>query len=274
VLLYLSRKTDLVAVFTDNSSLSIIEFCKEKSIPFFAGNPRKFKARSFYEKIEKIEVILSINYLFLIESDLINLPQRYIINIHGALLPKYRGRTPHVWSIINGETKTGVTAHFIDEGCDTGNIILQKEILIEKEDTGANLLDKYEPVYFQIIDQLLAMLEMGDISSYEQDDSQSSYFGKRTQNDGRIIWSWGKHRIYNWIRAQAKPYPGAFAFVNGKKIIIHKVKEIDILPSLNDENGKVVKFNDLYPVIKTSDGYLEILDFEYEGILSINDKLE
>jgi methionyl-tRNA formyltransferase len=96
------------------------------------------------------DLILSINYLFLLDEEMISkLP--LAINIHGSLLPKYRGRTPHVWSIINGETKTGVTAHIIDADCDTGDIVKQIVVPIEKDDTGATILEKYEKIYPELL---------------------------------------------------------------------------------------------------------------------------
>ena len=134
-------------ILTDKKSLDIIQFSKEKNIPLFSGNPRNGMAYEFIKNI-KIDVIVSINYLFLIEQDIYNHSNKITFNIHGSLLPKYRGRTPHVWAIINGEKKTGVTAHLIDSGCDTGDVIDQIEISIEENDTGGIILGKYSNEYF------------------------------------------------------------------------------------------------------------------------------
>jgi len=107
----------VIFVMTDKNSVSIIDFCKHKKINYFLGNPRGGKCITFIQSFE-IDVLVSVNYLFLIDKDLINFPKKLAFNIHGSLLPKYRGRTPHVWAIINNEKETGITAHRIDEGCD------------------------------------------------------------------------------------------------------------------------------------------------------------
>jgi folate-dependent phosphoribosylglycinamide formyltransferase PurN len=129
-------------VFTDANSSFIIGFVKEYNIPYFIGNPRNGRAFDFISS-NKIDLLLSINYIFIIEKDLINWPQIAAVNFHGSLLPKYRGRTPHIWAIINNEKETGVSAHLITEGCDEGDIIEQVKIPIENDETGADILNKY-----------------------------------------------------------------------------------------------------------------------------------
>src|SRR3990172_4050960 len=116
-------------VLTDKQSVEIVRLCNEKKIACYAGNPRNGLALKKLPKIN-CDVIVSVNYLFLIEKDIIELPKKIAINFHGSLLPKYRGRTPHVWAIINNESETGVTAHVIDEECDSGAILAQKKIPI------------------------------------------------------------------------------------------------------------------------------------------------
>ena len=134
---------DIKAVFTDRNSVDCIEFCKSSNIPAFVGNPRKGRAESFISNV-KCHVIFSINYLFVVEEDVINLATLFAINLHGSLLPKYRGRTPHVWAIINGEQETGVTAHLMATGVDEGDIIDQQRIPITNNSTGGEILDQFK----------------------------------------------------------------------------------------------------------------------------------
>src|SRR5690606_38202127 len=117
-----------------------------KFITLFIGNPRNGRGHAFLKNYS-FDVLLSVNYLYLIEEDLIKMPRRFAINLHGSLLPKYRGRTPHVWAIINGEKKTGVTAHLITKGCDEGPIVSQIQIPIEIQDTGNDILNKFKQKY-------------------------------------------------------------------------------------------------------------------------------
>src|SRR5688500_5389971 len=173
------------------------------------------------------DLIFSINYLFLINRDLINYPNYGCVNFHGSLLPKYRGRTPHVWAIIDGETETGITAHFMTNEVDEGKIVKQIKVLIEENDTGFSVLAKFNVLYPTIINEVLSDIEQGKINAQEQECSKATYFGKRTPEDGMIQWDWQKEQIRNWVRAQAEPYPGAFTFYNNDKIIINKVQSSD-----------------------------------------------
>jgi methionyl-tRNA formyltransferase len=130
-------KIDFVA--TDSASAGVINFALDNNILLFKGNPRDGKLISFLNDNKiKVDTIFSINYLFLLDKTFLE-SHPFCINFHGSLLPKYRGRTPHVWSIINNEKLTGITAHLMDENCDTGSIILQKEIFIEKNSRLAKL---------------------------------------------------------------------------------------------------------------------------------------
>jgi methionyl-tRNA formyltransferase len=251
---------DLKSVCTDRDSTAIIEYCKINEIPLFVGNPRNGRAQQFIDSIT-LDVLLSVNYLFIVEKDLILWPRRLAINVHGSLLPKYRGRTPHVWAIINNEQETGITAHLIDEGCDTGDILDQLVIPIAPSDTGADLLAKYHLHYPKIIEKVLNQVELGLEKPIPQDETKATYFGKRTPADGLISWCWQKERIYNWIRAQAAPYPGAFTYYENQKITIHKIAYteygfIDKVP-----NGTIIYLNEGKPVVKTPNGAIVLLDY-------------
>ena len=243
-------------VLTDSKSIEIVKFCKKKYIPFFTGNPRNGEGFKFVKNFN-VDVIASINYLFLIEEDLIQHSNRLTFNIHGALLPKYRGRTPHVWAIINGEEKAGITAHIIDSGCDTGKIIHQIEIPIGIEDTGADMLVKYANEYYPLVMRVLEQVISDELEFIAQNETDATYFGKRTPNDGEIDWNSNKEAIRNWVRAQAFPYPGAFTFYKNIKIIIDKVSFSNEEISDNYNNGEIIKTQP-YIVVKTKNGTLKL----------------
>ncbi len=242
-------------VMTDAQSLNIQRFCNEKGIDCFVGNPRNRKSVNFIED-KVIDVLVSINYLFIIERDLIELPNKIAFNIHGSLLPKYRGRTPHVWAIINNEKTTGITAHIIDEGCDTGDILEQIQVPIESEDTGATMLDKFETLYPTLIGQVLAKIENNQIDRIPQKEHLATYFGKRTPEDGQIDWNWQRERIRNWVRAQAAPYPGAFSWHDGQKIIIDDVVLDNHGFNWHMPNGLILTIKPLR--VKTPNGVLHL----------------
>jgi methionyl-tRNA formyltransferase len=250
----LDSEHDLVFVFTDSTSTTIVETCKINNIGVFVGNPRKNNYRNFICD-KNIDLLISVNYLFIIDKPLIDHANLYSINLHGSLLPKYRGRTPHVWAIINNETKAGVTAHLIDEDCDTGDIVTQIEVPIDINDTGNSLLLKYHESYLSILDKLLITISQNcKLETVPQDNSLATYFGKRVPDDGLINWEWQKERIRNWIRAQSYPYPGAFTFLNGNKIIIDEVHFSDIGFSFDIPNGTIMSEEPI--TVKTQNGVI------------------
>jgi len=261
--LYTKGDVEISCVFTDKKSSDIITYCNERFIPVFIGNPRNEESIKFLNAIGTLDLLFSINYLFIINKDIISYPRLFALNIHGSLLPKYRGRTPHVWAIINGEKETGITIHKIDEGVDTGDILLQESIEINNNDTGASILDKYNEIYPIVIEKALSIVVSGDYSFRKQDKLKATYFGKRTPKDGLINWSWFKERIRNWVRAQAYPYPGAYTIYNDKKIIINKVVYSDFGYTYDIIDGTILSIDPL--IVKTPNGALEIVEYEVEG---------
>ena len=261
-------------VFTDGKSEIIIKYCEENNLPYFKGNPRGGLGYAFIKPMT-VDVLVSINYLFLIEDDIINHPKKIAFNLHGSLLPKYRGRTPHVWAIINNEEKTGITAHQINIGCDTGAIISQVEIPIGKQDTGAVILEKYKDCYYPLVKKVLGQIELNELRLKKQEESEATYFGKRSPKDGGINWNWSKERIYNWVRAQASPYPGAFSYYKEDKVIIDKVSFSSHGYHFEDCNGEIIAISPKV-LIKTPNGIIALESIRTEKKLNfeIGKKLE
>jgi methionyl-tRNA formyltransferase len=262
VLHYLINKSvDVALVLTDSHSESIISFCKENNIRCFKGNPRNGRFVEWKSK-EKIQIchLLSINYLFILDKEIMDLISGYAINFHGSLLPKYRGRTPHVWAIINGEDRCGITAHQMNDKCDDGDIVRQVVVDIEDTDTGASVLEKYNRIYPTLVLDVVNDINLNRLVFKPQDSSKATYFSKRTPEDGEINWNWQKERIRNWVRAQAKPYPGAFTYYNGVKVVINKVEYVDdgFLDTM--PNGLIISFKSGKPIVKTPNGAVLLLD--------------
>ena len=263
----LSGEDEIIALFTDKSSKAVINLASNIKIDCFIGKPRGGKAQGFIAS-HSVDVLLSINYLFLIEEDLINWPRKVAINFHGSLLPKYRGRTPHVWAIINNESETGITAHKISLGCDEGDIVMQLSIPIESEDTGDVVLTKYNLIFPQLVRDVLTSIRRETISFTPQDESKATSFGKRAPENGRINWDWQKERIKNWVRAQAYPYPGAFTYLNNRKVIIDQVVFDDYGFHHEQPNGMLLTFNPTR--VKTPNGVLRLVRVR-EGLDLLNE---
>lgn len=259
--LFETNKLEFIA--TDSASFSIIEFAKKNNIPCFKGNPRKGRLSAFVGGIE-LDILFSVNYLFIIEPDIISIA-KFPINFHGSLLPKYRGRTPHVWSIINNEKQTGVTAHLINEDCDTGDVLLQESIQIGAKDTGNDILQKYVSIYPAMIDNILENMKNGALKAVPQNHSLATFFDKRTPEDGLINWNWQKERINNWIRAQAYPYPGAFTYHGNTKLIIDKIEFSDFGYQNLDTNGKILFSDEKMIIVKTPNGAVELVTIRNIG---------
>jgi methionyl-tRNA formyltransferase len=240
---------------------SLDTFAIEKGIEFSYKDTRKHKD-FFIELLQEkqIDYLVSVNYRYIIPTEIFSIPQ-YAINIHGSLLPKYRGRTPHVWSIINGEEYSGITCHLIDEGVDTGNIIEQVTVEIEPNDTGYSLLQKFQVLYPQILVKSLRKLE-DKYETIPQNDLEASYYGKRTPDMGYIDFYKDSKQVINFVRAQAFPYPGAYYYLNnGQKISINKLEkeisdEFDI-----KQIGIIIVINNNY-YVRCLDGILKLVDFK------------
>jgi methionyl-tRNA formyltransferase len=244
-------KENIQFVLTDKKSEGVIQLCKKNNIPVYIGNPRNNKIDKFIEGLE-CDVIASINYLFIVDNRIINCAKTFCFNVHGSLLPKYRGRTPHVWSIINGDKQTGITAHIIDEGCDTGPIIKQIKVDIDDDDTGGSILEKYRLLYVPLVEDVFKNLKLNNIEIKAQDEADATFFGKRTPEDGLINWNWEFQQIYNWVRAQSFPYPGAYTFYKKNKFIIDKVSQFSDSNHKSTENGTIISTNPLLVMCENS----------------------
>jgi len=255
----LFRERVIAAVLTDRKSSEIIDFCSRNGIDCFIGNARSNRCFEFIQKYKDC-ILFSVNYLFLFDERILNIFQ-HKFNVHGSLLPKYRGRTPHVWAIINNEKKTGITIHDIVLECDAGDIFFQKEIAINYCDTGGTILRKYFYHYPKIIKQFLNLFLDQKLFPKKQNKHFNTYFDKRTPEDGKIIWDWQRERIYNWVRALSPPYPGAFCFLDNVKIVINKIVFSDLGFSCNMKNGTVLHVNKNSFIVKTPNGCVEITDY-------------
>ena len=271
VLQQLCTTEDIRYVFTDRGSVDIVETCRRHRIPVFIGNPRKGRAASIIGEA-RCDLLFSVNYLFLVEEDILALPTRYAINLHGSLLPKYRGRTPHVWAIINGETEVGVTAHLMTPELDAGAIVRQVAIDVPKEATGAEVLSRYREIYPKLVRQILSDVRQNMVHLTPQDESKATYFPKRTPDDGAIDWQWSRERVYNWIRAQAAPYPGAFFIFGGKRYIVHKASFSELGFRHETENGRVLSVGQDFLTVKLSNGALELGPLSQKELKNFTDR--
>jgi methionyl-tRNA formyltransferase len=203
------------------------------------------------------DIIVVSGYPRLIPTNIINHPQKGIINIHQSLLPAYRGRHPLNWAIINGEEYTGITIHYINERFDDGKIIYQEGVKIGDEDTTMDVYHKTIEKGKKLLRIFLSEVAKGNVKSFRQNKEFASYYPPRKPKDGRINWKEPAVKIESLIRALVEPYPGAYFYSEGRKVIIDKARILKICRS-EEKRGKPFVLNGRL-IVKTGEGFLEIL---------------
>jgi len=162
----------------------------------------------------------SFYYRHMLSPELLAIPPRGAYNLHGSLLPKYRGRAPVNWAVLHGEPATGVSLHQMVEKPDAGSLIDQEPVAILPNDTAHDVFLKLTPAANTLLIRCLPLLLAGKIEPKPLDLSQGSYFGGRKPEHGRIDWHQSAWAIHNLVRAVAPPYPGAFFDINGKRVFL------------------------------------------------------
>jgi methionyl-tRNA formyltransferase len=243
---------------------SVVEWANKNHIEIFC--PPDVNTPAWIEKVSRLapEVIFSFYFRHMLSPVILNVAASGAYNLHGSLLPAYRGRAPVNWAIINGEKETGVTLHHMIGKPDAGNIVGQKAVEIKFEDTARTLYDKLCAAAGEMLAEVLPLIREGRAPRNSQDLSKGSYYGGRSPEDGRIDWAWPAMRIYNLVRAVTEPYPGAFGFLPGVgKILIWWAIPEEVRRD-NHRPGEIeVEKEDVF--IRTGDGRLRLLDIEVAG---------
>jgi methionyl-tRNA formyltransferase len=170
------------------------------------------------------DFIFSFYYRHMLPIDLLALAPRGAYNMHGSLLPKYRGRVPTNWAVLNGETETGATLHEMSVKPDAGAIVGQTSVPILPDDTAQQVFDKVTVAAEQTLWRVLPALLAGEAPRLPNDIANGSYYGGRKPEDGRIDWSLPAERVYNLVRAVAPPYPGAFTDIGDERFIVARAR--------------------------------------------------
>ena len=203
---------------------SVAEFCARHGIEtMFPEDPN---AAEVYARVRRAapDILFSFYYRRMLSRELLAIPPRGAFNMHGSLLPKYRGRAPINWAVLKGETETGATLHEMTERPDAGRIVDQAAVPIGADDTAANVLGRVIVVAEDVLRRSLPRLVAGTAQLRAQDLARGSYFGGRKPEDGRVDWTKSAGEIHNLVRAVAPPFPGAFTYVGGKRLMILRTR--------------------------------------------------
>lgn len=168
------------------------------------------------------KLFVVIGWYHLIPARVLALAPLGAVGVHWSLLPKYRGGSPLVWAMINGETETGASLFYLQPKVDTGAVIAQESASIGAHDEVARMIEKLNAVSGRLVVEHIPNILNGTASAFAQEESAATFFPPRSPSDGKIDWRWPAQRIYNFIRAQSPPYPCAFTEYNGRTIRIAK----------------------------------------------------
>jgi UDP-4-amino-4-deoxy-L-arabinose formyltransferase/UDP-glucuronic acid dehydrogenase (UDP-4-keto-hexauronic acid decarboxylating) len=253
---------DIAAIYThpDNAAEnnffgSVARTAAEFGIPVFAPEDVNHPLWVSRIKESEPEVIFSFYYRNLLSEEILNAAKVGAFNLHGSLLPKFRGRAPLNWVLVKGETETGVTLHRMVKRADAGDIVAQERVAITADETALTLHHKLCASAKSLLSSALPALKSGQFSETAQDESQASCFGRRSPQDGAISWTGSAADAHNLVRAVTEPWPGAYSYVGGGKFIIWKSRIVE--NSLAAKAGTVISVAPL--VIACGEGALEIV---------------
>ncbi|MBA0180098.1 bifunctional UDP-4-amino-4-deoxy-L-arabinose formyltransferase/UDP-glucuronic acid oxidase ArnA [Pectobacterium carotovorum] len=259
---------EIQAVFTHSDAPgenhfygSVAKAAAEMDVPVFA--PEDINHPLWVNRIRELapDVIFSFYYRTLLSDDILQLPSFGAFNLHGSLLPRYRGRAPVNWVLVNGETQTGVTLHKMVSRADAGDIVAQSVVAIDEEDTALTLHGKCRTAAAALLAQQLPLIRSREITLTRQDESRASYFGRRTAADGLIDWHKSAREINNLIRAVTEPYPGAFTFIGERNVTIWRARVVK--DKSGGEPGAIISTSPL--VVSCGEDALEIVSGQSEA---------
>lgn len=262
----LDRGEKIEALFTHEDSAgerqwfsSCAALAKARGVPVYTVSPKEG------DTIERVirdiapDLIFSFYYRLMIPERILDLARLGAYNMHGSLLPGYRGRAPLNWAIINGEKETGVTLHVMVKAADAGDIVDRESVAIGPEETAGEVALRIPAAAVRIVARQIDALKAGTAPRHVQDESKAAYFGIRKPGDGRIDWAQPARRVVDLVRAVAPPFPGAFTDLGGRKVMIWRAR-------IGDGRGRPGEVLSLRPLrIAAGAGSVEAVHFGFEG---------
>lgn len=241
---------------------AVKQYAVSKNIPVL--QPEKLKAPSFLEELAALKADLQVVVAFRMLPEVVwNMPPMGTINVHGSLLPQYRGAAPINWAIINGESATGVTTFQLQHAIDTGNMLMQEVIPITDTMTAGELHDTMKMVGANLLVETIKGLAAGSIQAMPQQESaELKHAPKLFTSNCTIDWHKPVHEVYNLVRGLS-PYPGALTQLNGKILKIYRAEKI--AKPVAETPGTFVSDNQTHIDVACSDGYLRLTEIQLEG---------
>ena len=228
--------------------------------------PVKVKEQQFLDIMNELkpDAIVVAAFGQILPKALLDIPRFGCINVHATLLPKYRGAAPIQYAILDGEKETGITIMHMDEGLDTGDIILQESLTIEPDETGGSLFDKMAKLGASLILKALEQIENGTATRTKQDNEKASYVKMITKEMGKLDFSYPAVKLERMIRG-LNPWPSAYTFIDGKTLKIWSADVEEDDKNINAQPGEIVEVRKDAIVVKTGMGKLVIKELQLEG---------
>ena len=240
---------------------------KEKALKYGIDKiyqPEKIRGNeAFYEEMKKLnpDAMVVVAFGQILPKQILDLPKYGCINVHASILPMYRGSAPIQWAIINGETETGVTTMYMDEGIDTGDMLLKEYVQIAADETGGSLFDKLSRIGGPLAVKTLEAIENGTIKRVKQ-EGDTCYSPILKKQTGKIDWSKPAVYIERLIRG-LDPWPSAYTAINGRTLKLWKAEVTD--KEFDGEYGEVIAVSDDCFCVKTGEGALVVRELQLEG---------
>lgn len=261
---------------TDSTDDTLRNFSLKFNISYHKGI--KVNSDEFYELASSYNcdlfVSMSFNQIFM--KRILNLPRLKTINCHAGKLPYYRGRNILNWALINDEEEFGITVHYVDEGIDTGDIILQRIFPITDNDNYNSLLEKAYNECANILYDSIILIKNGQVKPINQKDIHpiGFYCGSRGEGDEIINWNQKSRMIFNFIRSISKPGPMATGYINGVEVKINNSKMIDDAPKYIGTVGQILSKTERGFLVKTKDSFIEINGIETKIKIKVGNKFK
>ena len=225
--------------------------------------PEKIKDEEVIKILKNLDadLFVVVAYGQLLSEQVLNIPKYGCINVHGSLLPKYRGAAPIQWSIINGEEKTGVTIQYMEKGMDSGDMILKEEIIIEKTETYKTLYDKMSIVGAEALIKAIELIETGNVNAEKQNHDEATYAPMIYKEMGHINWNNSSKDIINLIRG-INPIPMAYSIYKDE---VFKISEVEEVSGYSGNIGEIVDVQKDGFIVKTKDSAIIIKEMQAKG---------
>lgn len=264
-----------ICVRFDTTDQVLKEYAKKYEIDYLKHiNINSLEFKEIVKKYD-CDIFISMSFNQVFKKEIINLPRLKTINCHAGKLPFYRGRNILNWVLINDDDEFGITVHFVDEGIDTGDIILQKVFRITDKDDYNSLLNISYIECAKILYDAIKLIQTNKHKLIKQNSINPTgfYCGMRIEGDECLSWKQTSREIFNFIRAISKPGPMARSYLKGKEMRINRAQLIYKAPIYKGIPGQIIGKQEDRIIVKTLDSFIEITEYEYEGSIKIGDRL-